>query len=421
MLENRVFGRPEGEDVWHNRTAVSELLNQLAGMQFLAEAPAAVIPQSSDIEHFTDGLIEGECAVQSALYTLLSQEASQNRNASFQIFLPFGENLSPMFLRLWREGLRFDVDQLFCFPSVVDNDCSQSVQALMQIIPLCLTARDSYHPYYFYERPGFLGVNPLNYYMITPHHLILLSQDLSTALFQSSERLVKHFSNYFVNLMENCEPLISCAMNLSDILKISNSMVNPKGAMYLMPQPCFGRYYTPELISKYFRSDISTLEEMYDAVVKHFSMVQSVDNNFCTVFSEKGLEYFIQTGHLTELPQEYVPAIDIEDRILFLTLLKDDIAADRVTGRIARPSALRIPDYLTLYIDTNGNTWFDTTSDFIHGAYYCDIHIFEKSICRAFQDFFQSLAGSRLVYSKEDTLQMLDAGIRKLSSKKLPR
>ncbi|MCC8138626.1 MAG: hypothetical protein LIO76_11350 [Clostridiales bacterium] len=410
----------QGEDVWRNRSAVSELLNHLSSVYFPSDSSvpqADVFPAVFPSGSVKNGLYEGEFSVLNALTRLLSREVSQGSEVCFQLFLPFGADISSLLIQLWKNGAHFCVDQLFCFPTAADNDCSKSVGMLQQIIPLCLIARDSYRPFYFYEHPESLSVNPLNYYIITPHYLILLSQNLSTALIEDSEKLVHYFSGHFQNLKDHCEPFVSFATTLSDILEVSTSMIDQKGSLCVMPQPCFGRYSTPELIAKYVQGIDGSMQALYDAVLHHFSLVQMVEKNFCTVFSEKGLQYFIETGKISEIPPEYVSALDVPDRLLFLSLLRADIASDKVTGRIARPSVLRIPDYLTLYIDTSGNVWFDTTADFIHGAYYCNIHISEKSVCRAFLDFFQSLSGSQLVYTQEETLHILDEGIRELENR----
>ncbi|MCD7820535.1 MAG: hypothetical protein LUH07_16030, partial [Lachnospiraceae bacterium] len=373
------------EDVWCNRAAVSKLLTQLAAIQFPSESSllhtrSGIFNRDFTSAGIADGLIEGEFSVQNTLYQLLSSEISQQSAIHFQMLLPFETDISPILIQLWHNTANFSVDHLFCFPSVSDNDFSKSLERLQQIIPLCLIARESYHPYYFYENSDSVSVNPLYYYIITPHYLVLLSQDQSTALIQTSERLINYYSNYFLWLMDHSEPLVSVATTLSDILKVSGSMIDPKGSLSIMPQPCFARYSTPEMIEKYFQVCNSSMQEitpdipldMYDSVINHFTLVQTIEKNFHSVFSEKGIMDFIETGRITEMPSEYVHPIDIPDRIHFLNQLRNDIANDKVVGRI------------------------------------------EKSVCHAFQDFFQSLPGSQLIHTKEETLRILDDGIREL-------
>ncbi|MCD8379616.1 MAG: helix-turn-helix domain-containing protein [Lachnospiraceae bacterium] len=405
----------QGEDVWQNRTAVASLLNYLSTMQFqaiTASAAAAVTPPMCGNTPF-----KGEFAVRDIVNTVLYYEIQQNDHPTFQLFLPPDMDLSQIFISQWLDGKQFDVEQLFSISTINSDNCAKNVQLLRQIIPLSLISRDSYRPYHFHENAGSSFISPLNYYIITPHYLILLRQDQTVAYVQESEYLIDVYSEHFRSLTEHCEPLVFCAANLSEVLSRSNSMIDLKGNLYLTSQPCFGHYYTSEIISKYFQVQNCPIPGIFEESVKHFSLLQKTEKNFCTVFSEKGLQYFIETGIVTEMPAQYIPPADVKDRLYLLSRLRDDIAEEKVTGLIARPSSLRLPEYLTLTVDSDGNAYFDTTSDFPFGACYCNIHISEKSICQVFKDFFASLQGSQMVYSREDTLRMLDEGIQRLNNK----
>ncbi len=404
----------QGEALWYNRTSVCEMLNQLAAIQFHPDLP---IQQMDGISQnfnpsFEYKLVEGEYSVQTMIYSLLSWEIQQKPDAHLRMFLPFGIDFASIFLKLWYSGAHFTTDHLFCFPSNTDGDCSKSIRILKQVIPICLTAKDYYHPYYFYEKPEALSANPLSHYIITPHYLILLARDSSMALIHSSDRIIGYYTNHFSGLMDYCEPFVSFTSSLPDVLKLSTDMLDRDGALYVMPQPCFGLYTTPKMIAKYFKSqDFS--EEIYEDIISHFSIVQG-SKNFTSIFSEKGLRTFIDEGKILEYPDDYVLPLDTEDRLTFIKQLRDDIASEKMNGRIARPSALNIPDYLTVYIDTSGNVWFDTTRCFIHDAFYCNIHITEKSICRALQDFSKSIVGSQMLYSKNETVNILNEAIGEL-------
>ncbi len=404
----------QGEDLWRNRESVCELLNQLSSTKFSSDSSKQETDNANKkfTPSFEHRLIEGEYSVQNMVSTILSWEISQNPDTHFRVFLPFGVDIASILLKLWNSGAQFTTDHLFCFPSGTDGDCSKSVNALKQIIPMCLTARDFYHPYYFYERPEAISANPLSHYIITTHYLILLSSDLSMALVYSSERLISYYANHFSGLMDYCEPFVSIADSLPEILSRVTTMVDTKGCLYLMPQPCFGFSTTPKMIAKYFKGDDFT-PELYDEIINHFSVLQT-SKDFTTIFSEKGLRAFIENGEIMEYPDSFVDNLSVLDRISFLNQLKENISSGKIIGRIARPSFLHIPDYLTIYIDTGGNVWFDTTRDFVHNAFYCNIHITEKSICHALQDFSKSIVGSQMIYSKEETLHILDEGINEL-------
>ncbi len=403
----------QDEDQWRNRVAVSEFLNQLASMKFSSDSSNQL---SDNVKHSTPSfeyrLIEGEYPVQNMISRILSWEICENPEAHFKMFLPMGMDFATILLKLWQDDSHFTTDHLFCFPANSSGDCSESVKILKQILPMCLTARDFYHPYYFYERPEALFANPLSHYIITPHYLILLGGDMSKALVHSSEELINYYSNHFDGLMNYCEPFVSFADSLQEILNRAYVMVDTKCNFFLMSQPCFGYSTTSEMVDKYFKAE-DFPPEIYDRIIEHFS-VYLISKEFVTVFSEKGLQTFIDQGIIVEYPDSFTANLDIEDRITFLKELRENISSGKIEGRIARPSALSIPDYLTVYIGSNGDVWFDTTRDFVHGAYYCNIHITEKSICHALIDFSKSIMSSQLLYSQEETLNILDEGINEL-------
>lgn len=404
----------QSEDQWYNREAVRSLINHLSSMKFQPSTQKQ--PTNNISEDGTPSieykLIEGEYSVQNTISSILSWEISNNPDAHFKMFLPLGMDFASILLKLWQNGARFTTDHLFCFPSGSSGDCSQSVKILKQIIPMCLTARDFYHPYYFYKRPEALLANPINHYIITPHCLVLLSNDLTKALVHSSRNLISYYLSHFAGLVDHCEPFVSFANSLPEILNRARTMIDAKGSFFLMSQPCFGYSTTPKMIAKYFKS-ADFPPEINDNIVKHFSLYRS-SKDFTTIFSERGIQTFIDEGTILEYPASFVSNLSVEDRIIFLEELRENISSERIVGRIARPSTLSIPDYLTVYIDTSGNVWFDTTRNFVHDAFYCNIHITEKSICHALLDFSKSIAGSQLLYSKEETINILDEGISEL-------
>lgn len=91
-----------------------------------------------------------------------------------------------------------------------------------------------------------------------------------------------------------------------------------------------------------------------------------------------------------------------------LQALHDEIEHGTIQGLIVRPMNLQLPDYLSLYADSKSGIHIYTTNRFLFGAYCCNIHIYEESLCRVFLDFIQSLPGSPMVYSKEETLHLLE-------------
>ncbi|MCD8147578.1 MAG: helix-turn-helix domain-containing protein [Clostridiales bacterium] len=403
----------QGEDAWSNQQAICDLFNHLADVRF-APSAAAVQPERP-FDNAT--LVEGEYAVRGAILSILAWETSQGEDITIQMFLPSGLNISQELLELWMTGAQFHVDELFCSPVVTGNNCSRDIHLLERIIPLCLVSCGAYAPYYFRERTGTQDINPLNYYIITPNYLIHLSQEQSAAVVHTRKPLIRLFSNHFQRLLERCDLLTNCTSSILDVLQKYTDATNPDTSFFMLIQPCFGRYVTSNYIQKYLRTDGTVpLETLYSVGDRRFSALRKVEKNYYTVFSEEGLQLFIETGIMIEMPPEFVPPLEPADRLVFLTKLHREMEIGTVIGLIVRPSYLRLPDYMEAYVDADGCIHFDTTNRFLHGAYCCDIRISEEYLCRAFQQFFRSLPSSKMVYPKEDALRILDEGISKLKN-----
>ncbi|MCD7837555.1 MAG: hypothetical protein LUG65_01410 [Clostridiales bacterium] len=403
----------QGEDAWCNQQAIREMLNHLSGVRF-APSPSSVQPERPSR---TASLVEGEYAVRSVIRSVLAWETSQDEDVTIQMFLPSELDLSQELVQLWMAGSRFRVEDLLCTPASSGADCSQDIHLLERIIPLCLGSRGAYAPYYFRERPGALDVNPLNYYIITPHYLIHLSKEQAVAEFHAHEPLLRLFSDHFQRLLERCELLTSCTANILDVLRKYTEDTGPDTSFFLLSQPCFGRYITPALIQKYLQTGEGIpLQTLSTMVERRFAMLRGIEKDYYTVFSEEGLQSFIDTGVLIEMPPEYVPPIEPADRLSMLIQLRREMETGVVVGLIVRPSYLRLADYLAVYVGADGSIHFDTTNCFLYGAYCCDIRVSEEFLRRAFLQFFQSLPNSKMVYPREDALRILDDGICKLKN-----
>ena len=400
----------QGEETYNNRQAVCRLLNNLASVDFSMALP----PEVSSL-NITDRLIKGEFAVRSAIRSVLIYEISHTENAEFHLFLPARLELAIDFMESWLDNRNFTVNELLCFESSTDS-AAKNLTLLQAVIPLCLASRGQYKPYYFHETPKAVSLAPMGYYIISPHYLILFSEDLSTAQILESEDLLSYYRNFFKNLLLQCEPLTQCSADMAEVLNEYISVAIPDSLHIIMPQPCIGRYITQDIIEKYLSRYQIPLDAYLPLIDHHYSFLRQVENNYYTIFTEEGLQDLIETGICDDSPREFVPHLDKDDVCNFLKKLYDEIENGTVIGLIARPTQLHLPNYLSIYINPQTGFHIYTTLKFVFGSYCCNIHITEESIRSLFLDFFHSLPESGLVYSKEDTLYLLKQHITKMET-----
>ena len=114
---------------------------------------------------------------------------------------------------------------------------------------------------------------------------------------------------------------------------------------------------------------------MFHLVEKHFSVLRNIHKNYLTVFSEKGLADLVKNTVLQDLPPQYVPPLEPSDIKEMLSELYRETENGIITGLIVRPGILQIPEYLTVYANSQTGLHMYTTNAFVFGAYSCDIHI----------------------------------------------
>ena len=370
--------------------------------------PPPIVPEIK----VNDQLIKGEYAVRSAIRSILIYETTHITEGEFYLYCPSALDLTSELMELWLDGREFSVSQLFCLSDEGKESFEiQNLLLLQSIIPLCLASRGRYRPYYFCEIPGSSMITPLSCYIITPGYLIQFAEDLSTAQICRESELAEYFRNYFMSLTLRCEPLTRCSTDIRDTLNELITGTSADAMCILMDQPCPGRYFTSDIIAKYMNSSNLPYEQMFDLVNSRFSVLRNMKGEYCTIFTEKGLEEFAQSGVMSDIPQEFVTSLERSDVRMLLIKLREEIEKGSVRGLITRPMYLRLPDYLVFYADANTGIHVYTNNAFVFGAYCCNIHISEKSICRVFLDFVQSLPGSQLVYSREDVLKILEQQI----------
>lgn len=403
----------QGEEAYENRQAVCKLLNTLSTIDFKMPAP----PEVSAFPE-TDQFVRGEYAIHSLIRSILIYESSHTPNAEFQLFLPQKLNLTMELMELWLNNRDFSVNELLYFQTSNKAKSAsanpEDLQKLGSVIPLCLASKGKYKPYAFTFAPQSFMIYPLSHYIITPSCLILIAEDLSVAQVFKNEQLIHYYQQYFLTLLQRCELWIQCSSNILDVLQEYITGTGPDRLLILMTQPCPSRYITPDIIKKYMQTPNLPYDTMFHLVERHFSVLRNIQKNYLTVFTEKGLADLVQNGILQDLPPEYVPPLAASDIKMMLTELYREMKNDNITCLIVRPTFLQIPDYLSIYTNSQTGLHMYTTNSFIFGAYACDIHISDAALCKTFSDFFLGLPGSPIVYSKEETLQLFEQYLSQL-------
>jgi len=247
------------------------------------------------------------------------------------------------------------------------------------------------------------------YYIITNKRLITLSSDFKTAILYNNERIVTAYKENFNQAITKSMPFLANHFSCDDMLTAYLESFKNSGVIshVIEPQPCFAWYFTDVLIKSHLRPDLDHQEMLLNLLYKLYGSYRDYKLRPISIFSIEGLNSFVTTGILSDLPTQFAVPFNLEERIMLLTRLRTDIANEDYEVYATISSKFILPLSSIQLYNTKGLDFFSINNN----GTICSSSIEEKSITEAFYDFFQSIPGSDLVYSKDNTIRIIDTFI----------
>ena len=406
----------QGEDAYQSYSEICHLMSDLSHLHFTSFSYKTELMDSLFL---SNKMVQGKAEVEHIILAILHKEA--DAKAPISLYLNDTHYFTDIFMQFWRNGKDFTVQQIITFrPDTLSDSATSTIQNIRRIrslLPTALLSKEQYYAYYCYTNDDAReSLQPFPYYIVTPNCLLLLNEDCSAIYINTEASLIKFYQKQFEQAKSICQPLISYSNEPLAVLSTYMDNTDQGGYFTIMTQPCTGRYYTREIIEKYMRHDLPYRRELIEMGVERFSTLARLQNNYYTVFTEAGIDQFVEDGYIADLPKAQVLPLDHGDRLLMLQQLRDDIEHDIVCGYIADPDQLPIPQYLTFTCDPKHGLHIYAVDGFVNGGYTCNLHIGAANIGHVFCNFIRFLPNSKYVYSKEQTLKILDYYINRLKN-----
>jgi hypothetical protein len=159
------------------------------------------------------------------------------------------------------------------------------------------------------------------------------------------------------------------------------------------------------MIESVIRQDLPDRELLKTLVLEFYGRYKVYDGVPCSFFSVEGLNHLARTGCMADLPPQFVYPFTPDQRRLLLAQLKKDIVSDIYCARAINPDKFSISPFCSVQIYGTKMLLLITTN--CEGASKCSC-IEEMSILDSYIDFMSSLPDSPLLYSKAETLRIID-------------
>ena len=213
-----------------------------------------------------------------------------------------------------------------------------------------------------------VSIDPLPFFILTPHYLIHLDQGLSVAQFETSPGTDSSLCKRFSQILEECQLLNSYSGSLEHILDSYMQGTSRDSYYTLMTQPCLGRYYTLERISRHIRPGIPNREAVIQLCDQRFQRLRELNGNYYTILRRRASQ-FARDGIIVDLPPELVLPVSPSVRRGASLGAAPGYEEGHIKGCIADMERLPIPPYLTLTCDPTYGVHIYTVQGFIQGAY----------------------------------------------------
>ena len=300
------------------------------------------------------------------------------------------------------------VQNILCFDqSGLEDDCRYNLDSLQRLIPTLL-ACPTFEAYCYHDHVSSLFNEWvfLPYMILTSDYVLHISSERDRAVLASSPKLRELCHRFFQKKLQSAHPVCrSIQLSFRTYLDslIVTGQIETSEIYTLLYQPCLLPFTEPEMIARHINKnlcDASTLQR----IAAHFAMMRAKQPKIYSSFTRQGLELFLQTGRITEVPDAYYTYFEPNERRQVLETLYQAAQTDLFFPRIIDDAVFNMP--LPLSVDAISPQ--QIVLYFNHPAYDAfSLNLTETSLQNAFYDFLVYIQDSSLVHSREKSLAIL--------------
>lgn len=261
------------------------------------------------------------------LRIIFSKEASRKNGLIHLLLQPDNKFLFSLLASMdFPDSL--EIHHIFCLNktnSLTTDNKSCNLEYLKTIFPLYSQSLN-YQAYCFYDNvhSHFYNMNIFPYLILTTDYAMSLSSDLQSGIFFKDVNLVSQFHELYNSIQEKCSSLFQVFHMSPENLTFLNSIAVQTAPNYvLQPESCFTPFISKNIIENALRPQISEREQLLPLIRSFFKKalhtIESQDMHI--YFTEKGIEHFIYTGCLYEIPSEFARPFLPEERLSMLKAL----------------------------------------------------------------------------------------------------
>lgn len=395
-----------GEGKYFQRTFVQNIISSFAEVQtqnslILECNTQNNLVMQNEVEHIT-----GVPAIHKVLKAIMEIEAS-NEDGCIKILAQ--PSFSYIYDCISTLNSNTKVENIIVlYKQDNDNAVNYNLDVFQKLVPLFFSC-PHFHPFYVHDHVDTIfndtTVMPLT--IITSEYLLRISNDCKQALLIRDATIRQLYLASFEKKMLNAKPLFDTISAEPEqyFANVAGLMDFDAESNYnIMYQPCIVPYIPNDTVNACINTELLT-PEMLAQIQEYLYNISTCHNTFQMVFTEEGLDLFLRTGKILEIPDFMLRAHPTKKQRLeiianFIAAIEDG----RAIVHLAKPNMFSIPKPIVITAYSKQHViihHFDESGS---------IHIFrleEISLVNAFHDFLLWIQDCDLVYSQEESLEIV--------------
>lgn len=311
-----------------------------------------------------------------------------------------------------------NVEHIFTMKPIVERNknYAHNIELINCIYPVFLS-NTKYHAYYYYSRSHDNSIFP--YTIVTDNYAVSISYNFENAIISDNSDILNLKRELFIKKKNLSYALIESIDNPLSYTKLytdfnANYKKSDTDFVTIEYEPCLTPYFNDEILDLCLNKNLENYTEILNRAKSIFSFWhnKNIEHNI-SYFTLDGVNNFVNTGRINEIPKSIYKPIPIEHRLDMLRALCKTASENQSELRIIKTDKLHIPKNLRYSGTGSISDFFLLQSDKNE-----ENSIFKLSECgfaKPFYDFAYSLIDSDLVYSKNETLQILNNYINEKS------
>lgn len=397
-----------GKNTYRTRSYIREMLENLslALQKDVPEESMSYLKLNNISLEKLPQIAKTEVETKMLLLTLINNECSCPGEKHFYTNLAASNHILFEGLSIFSTHAKKDVriDHLINF-QINSNDSIENLKSLRSLVPIIFSDRFDYRTHYCYSKvsPDDLPQMMFPWYIITSHFLLLLAHDGHSAVLHTDPVIIRLYQKEFESAIAQALPLMSTLSDPETALKMyDDGFQDGVRTASIEPQPCIHWLLNPEL----FQQFASLLTD--ERLIQLSSSVMAgwdakLNPTAAMYYSKSGLEYFCKTGKMQGNIGVFLPPLSVEMRKQILDAYLKMTEAQDLPHYLLRENVPLLKDMILEIYGQERVQLIRIDADFR----FLFVTVEESSICSSFYDFTESMQDSDMIYSKEETREIL--------------